>query len=221
MSCPFPLGTISFIFTSFVVLALGRRTSPRTKINSVDPDSALRFFRVCGDLKKLKRTGWVNNQVAEPESVADHMYRMTMLSFLVKDSKIDRNRLMKICLVHDLAEAIVGDIVPHDKKIGKEQKREMEEKALYQITSDLGDQEIANEISDLWLEYENGSSPEARVAKNLDKFEMILQADEYERDQPGQELSDFFASTKNSFDHPEVAEWNQLLRKNRDARRKN
>ena len=105
----------------------------------------------------------------------------------------------------------------------------------------------APQITDLWLEYETCSSPEARVAKNLDKFEMILQADEvrererfsttstalttstntplsrmytytqYERAQ-GKDLSDFFRSTEGKFDHPEVMEWDALLRANRAAK---
>ena len=80
-----------------------------------------------GKLKTLKRTGWVNNGVALPESVADHMYRMAMCSFLITDPVLDRARLMKLAVVHDLAEALVGDIVPHDVRYTKEQKRVLEE----------------------------------------------------------------------------------------------
>jgi hypothetical protein len=42
------------------------------------------------------------------------MYRMSMLAFAIRDTRIDRDRLMKICMVHDLAESIVGDITPYD-----------------------------------------------------------------------------------------------------------
>lgn len=88
---------------------------------------ALEFLRVVGKLKTLKRTGWVNNGVALPESVADHMYRMAMCSFIITDPALDRSRLMKIAVVHDLAEALVGDIVPHDTRYTKEEKRHLEE----------------------------------------------------------------------------------------------
>jgi len=87
----------------------------------------LEFLRVVGKLKTLKRTGWVNNGVELPESVADHMYRMAMCSFLITDPALDRARLMKLAIVHDLAEALVGDIVPHDVRYTKEQKRVLEE----------------------------------------------------------------------------------------------
>lgn len=72
------------------------------------------------------------------------------------------------------------------------------------IINGIGNQEIANEILELWMEYEEESSAEGVVAHQLDKFEMILQADEYERAHPGKRLQSFFESTKESFQHPEV-----------------
>jgi len=178
--------------------------------------NALKIFTVIGQLKTLKRTGWVQNDVALPESVADHMYRMSMLSFFITDPTINRDKLMKICLCHDLAEAIVGDITPYDG-VSKEEKKKLEEDALRKIVSDIGHAEIADEILSLWLEYENGTSKEAEIAKNLDKFEMIIQADEYEKTQ-GKKLDRFFESTKDSFTHPEVLAWNNALRDDRNAR---
>jgi len=104
-------------------------SSSTSPINATPPSAsqALEFLRVVGKLKTLKRTGWVNNGVALPESVADHMYRMAMCSFLITDPALDRARLMKLAVVHDLAEALVGDIVPHDVRYTKEQKRVLEE----------------------------------------------------------------------------------------------
>ena len=87
--------------------------------------NALKIFKVIGQLKTLKRTGWVQNEVSLPESVADHMYRMSMLSFFITDPTINRDKLMKICLCHDLAEAIVGDITPYDG-VSKEDKKKLE-----------------------------------------------------------------------------------------------
>ncbi len=62
---------------------------------------------------------------------------------------------------------------------------------------------MEEEIVTLWLEYENSSSSEAIIAHQLDKLEMIIQANEYE-EQQNILLEDFFESTKNSFSHPEV-----------------
>lgn len=72
-----------------------------------------------------------------------------------------------------------------------------------QIVDDIGNEEIASEIMELWLEYEEGSTQDAIVAKQLDKFEMIVQADEYEKEQKTR-LEDFFRSTNDYFHHPEV-----------------
>ena len=74
----------------------------------VSPSNALEFFRLVGKLKTTKRTGWVNNNVQLPESIADHMYRMSLLAMMITDPSINKDRLIKICLVHDLAESIVG-----------------------------------------------------------------------------------------------------------------
>ena len=101
-----------------------------------------------------------------------------MLTFCVTDPNVDRNRLMKICLVHDLAEALVGDITPPEVSgVSKEDKKKMEEEAMRKIAKDVGG-DVGDELLELWLDYEEGWSIEAAVAKQLDKFEMIMQADE-------------------------------------------
>jgi putative hydrolases of HD superfamily len=140
----------------------------------VEAGAALKFFNTVGKLKTLKRTGWVNNAVFEPESVADHMYRMSMLGFLITDPAVNKDRLIKVCLIHDLAESIVGDITPYDG-VSKDDKRKLEQDAMKLILDGLGNQEIAAELMSLWMEYEEGDSIEADVARQLDKYEMIIQ----------------------------------------------
>jgi putative hydrolase of HD superfamily len=85
---------------------------------------------------------------------------------------------------------------------------------LNQITKDIGHVEIAAELVELWLEYEDGTTADALVAKQLDKFEMIVQADEYERAQ-GKRLQSFFTYTQESFNHPEILGWANELRDER------
>ena len=187
----------------------------------VSPQRALNFFSTVGKLKTLKRTGWVDHNVSMPESVADHMYRMTMLCFMITDPAVDKDRLMKICLVHDLAEATVGDITPPEVSgVSKEEKRALELKALSDIVKDIDNEEIGNEIFGLWNEYEDAETPLAKVAKQLDKYEMIVQADEYEKAHSAEKkrLDSFFKSTEGYFTHPEISEWDNLLRSTRDAR---
>lgn len=77
-------------------------------------------------LKLTRRTGWLRHgvPVAEAESIADHMYRMSLIAMLqLPDAvqllsgdsvKVDRQRCVKMALVHDMAECIVGDLTPQD-----------------------------------------------------------------------------------------------------------
>ncbi|ETL49052.1 hypothetical protein, variant 1 [Phytophthora nicotianae] len=180
--------------------------------------SAIEFLRLCGRLKTLKRTGWVNNKVALPESVSDHMYRMGMCCMLLDDANesVNRSKCIKMAIVHDLAESLVGDITPHDG-VAEEDKHRMEKEALDEICNTLGNTPSAAEIRELWNEYEAGSTEEAKIVKDFDKFEMILQADDYERAQ-NIPLDDFFQSTKGKFRTPLVQSWAAELTDQRNAR---
>eukprot|EP00597_Dinobryon_sp_UTEXLB2267_P005534 CAMPEP_0170077268 /NCGR_PEP_ID=MMETSP0019_2-20121128/14119_1 /TAXON_ID=98059 /ORGANISM="Dinobryon sp., Strain UTEXLB2267" /LENGTH=151 /DNA_ID=CAMNT_0010289495 /DNA_START=251 /DNA_END=706 /DNA_ORIENTATION=+ len=141
-----------------------------------------------------------------------------MITFVIQEKSVNKDKLMKICMVHDLAESIVGDITPYDG-ITKEEKRKLEEDAMKKILQDIGNEEISNEIMTLWLEYEQGVSIEADLARQLDKLEMILQANEYEILHPEKDLSRFFTSTADSFTHPQILEWANALREERNVRR--
>jgi putative hydrolase of HD superfamily len=55
-------------------------------------ENIIEFLRICGRLKKILRTGWVNNKVKDPESIASHMYRMAIISMVVDDKDLDKNK---------------------------------------------------------------------------------------------------------------------------------
>lgn len=87
----------------------------------------LELMHLIEQLKLQKRTGWVREGVKGPESIADHMYRMAMLSLLSEeDEDLDIGKCVQLAVVHDLAEASVGDITPFDG-ITKEAKQKLEE----------------------------------------------------------------------------------------------
>ncbi|XP_018833228.2 5'-deoxynucleotidase HDDC2 isoform X1 [Juglans regia] len=158
------------------------------------PSSAIDFLSLCHCLKTTKRTGWVRREIKDPESIADHMYRMGLMALIASDIPgVDRDKCIKMAIVHDIAEAIVGDITPSDG-ISKAEKSQREREALDHMCKLLGGGSRAQEIGELWLEYEENSSPEAKVVKDLDKVEMVLQALEYENEQ-GKDLEEFFQST--------------------------
>ncbi|TRY88923.1 hypothetical protein DNTS_008496 [Danionella cerebrum] len=166
-------------------------------------DNMLQFLKLVGQLKRIPRTGWVYRDIKQPESVSDHMYRMSMMAFTIQDTTINKERCMKLALVHDLAECIVGDIAPADN-VSKSEKHRREKEAMVHITG-LLDNCLQKEIYNLWEEYENQSSREAKLVKELDQLEMIIQAHEYEEieGKPGR-LQEFFTSTEGKFHHPDV-----------------
>eukprot|EP00898_Chlorokybus_atmophyticus_P007422 jgi/Chlat1/7681/Chrsp64S07138 len=145
-----------------------------------------------------KRAGWGRCDIALPESIADHMYRMAMMGLVLSpDADVNRERCIQLALVHDLAEAIVGDITPHDG-VEKEDKSRLEAQAMQEINKMLGPGFAGPFVEELWKEYEEGITPEAQLVKDFDKLEMILQAAEYEQAQ-GRDLSEFFTSTSGRF----------------------
>ncbi|KAI3763461.1 hypothetical protein L2E82_13333 [Cichorium intybus] len=121
-----------------------------------------------------------------PESIADHMYiaseiLLQRLLWLNLISFPSSSRCIKMAIVHDIVEVIVGDITPSDG-IPKLEKSRMEKEALDHMSKLLGGGPRAEEIYELWMEYEENSTNEAKVVKDFDKVEMILQALECEKD---------------------------------------
>ncbi|XP_022734899.1 HD domain-containing protein 2 isoform X2 [Durio zibethinus] len=181
-------------------------TGGQSRSSSSSTASAIDFLTLCHSLKTTKRKGWINHGIKGPESIADHMYRMALMALIAGDLPgVNREReilclfrsnfyrCIKIAIVHDIAEAIVGDITPSDG-VPKEEKSRREQAALTEMCKILGGGMRAEEIQELWAEYENNASLEANLVKDFDKVEMILQALEYEMEH-GKVLDEFFLST--------------------------
>lgn len=143
-----------------------------------------------GRMKDLKRSGWVRKDVVHPESVADHSFGLAMLAFLLTPEHLDRDKCIKMALVHDLAEIYVGDITPFDN-VAPETKHTMEKEAMAKIAADFD----CPEITALFEEYEADISPEAHFVRNLDRAEAILQASYYDDEGRSKNklLPEFFA----------------------------
>ncbi|KAL3889096.1 hypothetical protein ACJMK2_001452 [Sinanodonta woodiana] len=169
------------------------------------------FISLIGQLKRIKRTGWVLRKVTDPESVADHMYRMGVMAFLIDPgSGLSKEKCIKMSLVHDMAESIVGDLTPSDG-VDKEEKHRREKTALMHICSLVSD-DVGAELMSLWQEYEEQKTPESHYVMDLDKFDMIFQAYEYEQidNKPGF-LQEFFDSTSGKFQTERVQTWAREL----------
>ncbi|EDR05722.1 uncharacterized protein LACBIDRAFT_302953 [Laccaria bicolor S238N-H82] len=130
-----------------------------------------------------KRTGWVNNDLVP--SISDHMYRMAILCILSTDAQLDVPKCVMMALVHDLAEAQVGDIAPREG-IPKAEKHRLEAEAMHNFIHEmLHDSPAAQRMDALWREYEAGEPPEAKFVKDKD-------------------LQPFFDSSLPNIRHPEI-----------------
>jgi putative hydrolases of HD superfamily len=136
-------------------------------------EGILAFLRATERLKTTTRSGWTS--AGQPESVAEHTWRLCLMAMLLygRTPGIDLARLLKMCLIHDLGEAISGDVPAPAQKAGTN-KADQERTDLRQMTASLPPP-LSHEILELWDEYEAASSPEAKLAKGLDKLETILQ----------------------------------------------
>lgn len=134
-------------------------------------DGTLAFLEMAERLKDTLRTG--HTAAGRSESTAEHSWRLCLMALVLGDQivGVDTGRLLRICVVHDLAEALTGDI-PAPAARGN--KAAAEHAALATLTEPLP--ATAREaIVALWEEYEAGSTREGRIAKGLDKLETILQ----------------------------------------------
>jgi putative hydrolases of HD superfamily len=136
-------------------------------------EDVLTFLRSAERLKTVMRSGWTSD--GQQESVAEHTWRLGLMAMLLYGHApgIDLARLLKMCLIHDLGEAVGGDIPAPAQKAGAS-KADQERSDLVQLIAPLPPA-LRREIIELWDEYEAAGSPEAKVAKGLDKLETILQ----------------------------------------------
>ncbi|SCU77897.1 LADA_0A02762g1_1 [Lachancea dasiensis] len=187
-------------------------------LSSSQQSHVLAFLHVVQLLKIQKRTGWLDHNIEPCESIADHMYRMGITAMLIKDARVNRDKCVRIAMVHDIAESLVGDITPFDP-VGKEEKHRRELATIKYLCDELIEPynpEAAREILEDWLAYENITSLEARYVKDIDKFEMLVQCFEYEKNAGGKRDLDQFWSALNSIKTEEVKSWALDLVKKRE-----
>jgi len=136
------------------------------------------FFQRVLELKNVPRQGWKEKlEIDNPESVADHSYSTSVMSMVLSDlDGLDTEKIIKMALLHDLSESIIGDITP-DKML-KNEKIKKENFAMKQILKNLPNK-IAAQYFEIWCEYQKNSSQEAELLHDVDKLEMAFQAKFY------------------------------------------
>jgi putative hydrolase of HD superfamily len=138
----------------------------------IDVDAYLAFFRAAGALKDVTRNSWTGT--GRRESVAEHTWRLALMAVALRDelAGIDALRLIELLVVHDLGEVIRGD-VPAPLQDGSD-KTAAERADLATLLAPLPPQAAAR-IAALWEECAAAETPEARMAKGLDRIETVLQ----------------------------------------------
>ncbi|ERT01968.1 hydrolase of HD superfamily [Sporothrix schenckii 1099-18] len=183
--------------------------------------SPITFFHILERLKTTKRQGWLRHGINAGESIADHMHRMGIMVLFAPPSvraAVNLDKCLKMALLHDVAETIVGDITPSDG-VPRDEKSRREAITVDFFVDRLlgsahgGDDASAAEMRAVWNEFESGTidgvpdsaSPERAFVQDLDKIEMLLQMSEYER-RHGVNLDEFtYSATKIRM--PEMRAW--------------
>lgn len=188
----------------------------------------LSFFRTLENLKRTPRTGWLDRGIpaAETESVADHTLLTALIAWTLamEDPSLDADRVLKLAMVHDIAEAIVGDIPPYApedipdgsdpdalraffsvrRKASPEAeagKHAAEQAAAAELFAMLPDH-VGQELRALWDEYEARATPEARFVKDVDRLEAFLQSRSYAKAHPEAPLAGFTDMALKAIEHP-------------------
>jgi len=166
----------------------------------------LDFFKTSINLKKIHRQGWVDKlSITKPESVADHTYSMAIMGMIISDlENYNSEKIIKMILLHDLAESKIGDYTPG--QIDLEKKNEIENIAFLKILEDLPNS-IKTQYQNIWKEYQESNSPESQIVHQLDRLEMALQAKTYQDEGHSKErLESFFDSAKKEITNPKLKE---------------
>jgi len=137
-------------------------------------------------LKLVPRSGWWYYGIKNPESVADHVYSMSLMAMVIAEylkrmgEDVDTGKVVKMALIHELGETRIGDIHLEARRyIPRKELDEAEEKAFEDVVGVLGD--ISKDMLDLYREFEERSSREALIVRAADKLELLFQAYMYEK----------------------------------------
>lgn len=164
------------------------------------------FFKISANLKNISRQGWIDKLgIPNPESVADHTFSMAIIGMVISDlENLNSEKILKMILLHDLAESEIGDIVPEQMSL--EDKHKLENSVFDKILKQLPS--LLNlTYKEIWKEYQENKSLESQIVHQIDKLEMALQAKIYQsQGYPKEKLDIFFESAKSNMTHPKLKE---------------
>jgi len=164
----------------------------------------IELFFEFAQLKNLYRQGWLKRGVSKTdcETVADHSFGVAILGYVLAEEyrpDLDSNKVMKLGLFHEVGEIYAGDITPKDG-VSLEDKSAKEYAAVQKVFSNMPNSE---KYAKIWKEYEKQETPEAKFVGQIDRLEMALQANLYER-MNYQGLDEFFPYVQQRINSPEL-----------------
>lgn len=173
----------------------------------------IKFAKTINKSKKIKRTGFVREGVKNPESIADHCFLVVVMTLVLGPYLgVDQEKLLKMAVIHDLAEAKVGDLVAERGKIRDEnfkaEKERKEEKAIKEMLGTFSDEYLK-----LFHEMHEKKTREAQIFKQLDRLEMAMQSTEYEKEQ-NLDLTEFYENAQMHITDPLLKDILEHLREN-------
>ncbi|MEG0774604.1 HD domain-containing protein [Clostridium sp.] len=134
----------------------------------------MEFMAIAENLKNNTRHSWTSSN--RHESVAEHSWRLSLMAYFMKDEfpEVDINKVILMCIFHDLGEAITGDIPAFYKT---ENHDIIEDREVHQLLSTLPEP-YKKELTMLFLEMHGQKTLEAKIYKALDKMETLIQHNE-------------------------------------------
>ncbi len=131
------------------------------------------FMQKAENLKNTMRSAHTSD--GRRESTAEHSWRLCLLVMVISRyfDGIDAGKLLRLAVIHDLGEAICGDI-PANLQQPEDNKSDTERAGMLELVAPLP-KELQAELLALWDEYDQAATPEAKIIKALDKLETISQ----------------------------------------------
>jgi putative hydrolase of HD superfamily len=210
-------------------------TDPPSHLLAPAAQALLELAQFAARLKSVPRTGWLDRGV-EPlrvESVADHSFGTALLAWAcavqrrAEGAALDPERVLKLALIHDLAEAETGDATPYDpaaipgehdpaarrafletrhrRDPDRRASKRAEEDAVMRALLDALPSAPQSELAALWDELSLGTSGEARFVKQIDRLETFLQSRCYLGTDPTLPMASFHQEVIEAIDDPLLA----------------
>jgi putative hydrolase of HD superfamily len=188
------------------------------------------FFIEVGKLKTLKRRGWLMRDLKDPETVADHAYRVLFLAWIFsKGHNLNTKKVLKLALIHSLSAVHIDYVSPYDKLLEAKShseaqrrypalvlraplqvkgviknKRFQEEKRAIEKLIKYLPETLSKEVLDLWMDFQTSSSKEAKFLRAVDKLENLIQAIEYRKQLKKSFMAPFWSQMSEVTDDPKL-----------------